>query len=108
MVSNIGDQWGRQLPERWPDVVPSPSFPPPASPSVIPWPPLGPVSREEFEALRKEMEELKQLLQAAKRFDEATGQPDCHMDEKVKLIKAVAKMVGVDLGDVFETAKSKV
>ncbi len=59
------------------------------------------VSRAEFDALRREMEELKKLLTAAKQFDEATGQPDCEMDEKVTLIKAIAKLVGVDLGDVF-------
>lgn len=41
------------------------------------------------------------MLKAAKAFDTATGQPDCEMDDKVKLIKEVAKMVGVDLGDIF-------
>lgn len=94
MVSNVGDGWGQKFPEHWPKFNPPP---PQATPFVIP----SGVSKEEFEALRKEVMELKKLLEAAKKFDEATGQPDCEMDEKVKLIKAIAKMVGVDLGDVF-------
>ena len=62
----------------------------------------GPVSREEFDALKKEMEELKKLLKAAKEYDEKTGQPDCHMDEKVELIKKIAELVGVDLKGIFD------
>jgi hypothetical protein len=59
------------------------------------------VTKEEFDALRREMEELKELLLAAKRFDEATGQPDCEMDEKIELIRRVAEVVGVDVDEVF-------
>lgn len=56
---------------------------------------------EEFEALRREVQELKELLKAAKKFDQATGQPDCEMDEKIAFIKQVAEFVGVDLQDVL-------
>lgn len=59
------------------------------------------VTREEFEALRSEVAEMKELLIAAKRIDEVTGQPDCEMEEKVDLLRRVAEAVGVDLGDVF-------
>lgn len=86
---------------------------------VLPNPPLGglppPVvggyyltdapSRAEFEALKKEMEELKKLLLAAKRYDEATGQPDCEMEDKVELITKLAKLVGVDMQEVFNNHK---
>lgn len=89
MVSNIGDAWGSKFPDKWPQFNP-----PPTQITVG-------VSQSDFEALRKEVQELKELLKAAKKFDEATGQPDCQMDEKVKLIKAIAKLVGVDIGDVF-------
>ena len=94
MVSNIGDDYADKFPDKWPH------FNPP--PYIIP----SDVSRAEVEALRKEVQELKLLLLAAKKFDEATGQPDCEMEEKVKLIKAIAKLVGVDLGDVFGAKKS--
>jgi 3-dehydroquinate dehydratase len=58
-------------------------------------------SQEEIAKLRKEMEELKLLLLAAKRYDEQMGEPDCEMDDKVALIKKIAKLVGVDMKDVF-------
>jgi len=83
MISMIGDDWRQRFPTQWPQFNPEQ------------------VTRAEFEALRKEMEELKQLLLAAKKYDEATGQPDCEVDEKVALIKAVAKAVGVDMDAVF-------
>lgn len=97
MVSNIGDGFKETFPEKWPQW--------PAQP-YIPFN-VAEVSRQEFDALKREMEELKKLLQAAKRFDEETGQPDCEMGDKVELIKRIAKMVGVEMGDVFEAPKPK-
>lgn len=95
MVSNIGDAWAEKFPQKWPQFPPPQENPP--SHWAIPY-----VTKSDFEALKKEVQELKALLEAAKKFDAATGQPDCQMEEKVKLIKAIAKLVGVDLGDVFE------
>jgi hypothetical protein len=63
-------------------------------------PPPGPTP-EEFDALKDEVKELRKLLQAAKEFDEATGQHDCEAEEKVRFIKDLAKFVGVDLSDVL-------
>lgn len=88
MVSNIGDGWAEQFPNKWPQFHP-PYVQPPE------------VSKQDFDALRKEVQELKKLLTAAKKFDTVTGQPDCEMEEKVKLIKAVAKLVGVNLDGVI-------
>lgn len=95
MVSNIGDGWKDQFPHKWPQFPFQPPYVPPQ------------ISREDFEALKREVEELKKLLEAAKAFDKATGQHHCEMDEKVKLIKEIAKIVGVDLGDVFEEERKK-
>jgi len=107
MVSNIGDGWRRTLPEKYPWLPEHfPHYPYPENPvPVIPFQPS--VSREEIEQLRKEMEELRKLLEAAKKFDEKTGQPHCEVDEKVAVVKAVAKMVGVELGDVFDEPKGR-
>jgi len=91
MVSNIGDGYGDMFPQKWPQF-----YPPPVT--IMPG-----VSQADFDALRREVQELKKLLEAAKKFDDATGQRDCEMEEKVKLLKAIAKLVGVDLGDVFNT-----
>ena len=60
------------------------------------------ISREEFEQLKRDVAEMKELLIAAKRIDEVTGQPDCEMAEKVDLLRRVAEAVGVDLEDVLD------
>jgi hypothetical protein len=109
IVSNIGDNYRDNFAPRWPNVpvwpaqptgVPYPSQPGiPGQPVIID---TSGVSKQEFEALKKEVEELKQLLKAAKKFDEETGQPDCHMDDKVDFIKKLAEYVGVDLEDIFK------
>lgn len=59
------------------------------------------VSREEFDSLRKTVEELKKVLVAAKLFDEATGQKDCEMEEKTALFKKLAEFLGIDVSEVF-------
>lgn len=89
MVSNVGDGWAEKFPDKWPNIKP---------PYIYP---AQSISQDEFNALKREVKELKKLLEAAKKFDALTGQPDCEMDEKVKLIKAIAKLVGVDLGEIF-------
>lgn len=62
----------------------------------------NPVSRAEFEQLRKEMMELKELLKAAKAYDDLTNQPNCEKEENVKVLKKVAEALGVDLSDVLK------
>jgi hypothetical protein len=107
-VSNIGDNYRDNFAPRWPTVPIWPQQPTgvlyPPQPSIMPGQTVVtiPVSKEEFDALKKEVEELKQLLKAAKKFDEETGQPDCHMDDKVDFIKKLAEYVGVDLEDIFK------
>jgi hypothetical protein len=100
VVSNIGDSFG----DKWkPFVYPEVSHPEPIKYSFN----YPAVSVEEFEALKKEVKELKELLLAAKKFDEATGQPDCHMDEKVAILTAVAEAMGVDLSEIFGKKSKK-
>ena len=87
VVSNIGSGWQDSFPHRWPNIYPTDKIEIPLS---------------DFEALRAEMRELKNLLIAAKKFDESTGQPECEEAEKVRLIKDIAKAVGVDMAGVFK------
>lgn len=103
MVSMIGDDWREGLPKRYPD------FKPWVNPHPLhPLPPLqDTVSREEFERLKAEMCELRKLLEAAKKYDEATGQPDCEMDEKVALLKRLAELVGVEMPELTGKATGK-
>lgn len=88
IVSMIGDGYRDQFNYRWPSINVGTTIP-------------TDVTRGEFEALKKEVLELKELLKAAKKFDENTGQPNCEMDDKVRLIKEIAQLVGVNMSDVF-------
>jgi hypothetical protein len=61
------------------------------------------ISRQEFEDLRKEVKVLKDLLKAAKAYDKKHGEPNCEIDEKMKILKKIAEKVGVDLNDVLNS-----
>lgn len=49
---------------------------------------------------REQFEEFLNLLRAAKKFDAASGQPDCELDSKKKLIREMAGRLGVDVKDL--------
>lgn len=89
VMSMIGDHYG----DRWRQ---NPAVLPPQTFVIAPQ-----VSREEFDALRLEVEEMKALLIRAKRYDEEHGEPGCEMDEKLVILRRVAELVGVDLEDVL-------
>lgn len=93
IVSNIGNDWNRTFPDRYPNVPLQPIFPIPE------------ISRTEFEKLKAEVLELKELLKAAKKFDEATGQPDCEQESKIKFMKQIAEALGLSMDDVFQEPK---
>ena len=84
-----------------------------------PWYPVGPdvpmpggaggitiaapqVSRAEFDDFKRQVLEMKELLKRAKAYDEANGEPDCEIDEKMDLLRRIAKVVGVNLDDVLK------
>jgi hypothetical protein len=64
-------------------------------------------NRAEFDALKREVEELKKVLVAATAYDEATGQPDCENSEKIALLKKIADLVGVDLSELSAPSSTK-
>lgn len=59
------------------------------------------VTREEFDKLKEEVLEMKELLKKAKIYDEQNNEPNCEMEDKVAFLKKVAELVGVSLEDVF-------
>lgn len=59
------------------------------------------VSKREFDELKRQVDEMKALLTRAKEYDARTGQADCEMDEKVDVLRRVARLVGVDLDEVL-------
>lgn len=91
VVSMIGDHYGERIPQQYPWV----------QTTGINTNPLSPPTRMEFEALRRDVEEMKALLIRAKAYDEANGEPDCEIDEKVEILKRIAELVGIDLYEVF-------
>lgn len=96
MLSAVGMGAGQSIPIRYPWVQP---YIAPTTNPIYPTPEA--VGREEFDALRREIKELRTLLVAAKRYDSETGQPDCESEDKVALLKRLAALVGVDLDDVL-------
>lgn len=60
------------------------------------------VTKEEFDALKKDVEDLKKLLARAKEYDAKNGEPDCEIDSKMAVLRKVAEAVGVDLDEVLK------
>jgi hypothetical protein len=86
-LSMIMDDWNKQHP--------------PVLPTTTTWFPISEVSKEDFEALKAEVESLKKLLKAAKIYDEETGQPNCETESKIAAFKELANYLDIDLEDVF-------
>lgn len=94
VVSMIEDHYGEKWNEDW-----FKNFIKPDTPNII----ISPtVTREEFDALKKEVEEMKALLKRAKIYDEQNNEPDCEVEEKMALLRKVAQAVGIDLDEVFK------
>lgn len=106
-VSNIGDQWTYP----WQPQNPQPKYPEVKTYFVedkVSKERLEKIAKEnkklaeEIKELKKEMASLKKLLEAAKIYDEETGQKDCEMEEKIALIKKLAELTGVNFDDIFK------
>jgi formate-dependent nitrite reductase cytochrome c552 subunit len=100
-VSMIGDhyrdKWGKEHPDWFkPSIIPNHPNPFTQFPTAMPS-----VTKQEFDALKKEVLEMKELLKRAIKYDEDNNEPHCEIDEKVALLKKVAEMVGIDLTDIF-------
>ena len=63
---------------------------------------LGNITRQEFDALKKEVEEMKELLKRAKIYDEVNNEPNCEMENKVATLRKIAELFGVDLDEIFK------
>lgn len=97
--SMVGD-WARDtLPKRHPWIIP---YSEPAVPGAIP----DGVSRLEFEELKRDIQDIKDLLKRAAKYDEENGEPECETGEKVALLKRLAELVGVDLSDAMPAESS--
>lgn len=113
VVSMIGDHfnekwnpWKDYIKEQrqWPPIHPF-NNPQPLQPSttdvVITTFPNA-VTQEQFDELKKEVEELKLLLARAKKYDENNNEPNCEIEDKMIFLKKVAALVGIDLDAVLQ------
>lgn len=85
VVSFVGDHYR----DKWTTPIYEPVF--------TNWPQ---VSKEEFDALRNEVLEMKELLKKAIKYDEENNEPHCEMEEKIEVLRKVAELVGVDLNEL--------
>lgn len=92
VVSMVGDHYHDKWQREWPQVLPNTNQPVPAFP---------PVSRMEFDELKRDVQEMKELLIRAKKYDEENGEPECEIEEKMDVLRRVAKLVGVELDGVI-------
>lgn len=99
-VSMVGDFYrDKWLPYT---AVPMPTVPWSLSTTSVTWPPIPHhITREEFDALRREVLDMKELLRRAKEYDARNDQVDCEVEEKLAVLRKVAELVGVDLKDVI-------
>lgn len=95
----IGDHYRDAWKERpwYPNPFGTPAAPMPQQ--FIIQPPA--ISREEFDELKREVAEMKKLLIRAKEFDKRNNLADCETDDKMDILRRVAKMVGINLDDVI-------
>lgn len=109
-VSMIAQDWH----QRHPYWVPNPILPNEVRPDPFDFKPqnppdlsqlfVQPITRAEFDELKKELAAIKDLLKAAKKYDEDTGQKDCEDPEKVALFRRLAQIAGISMDDVFPSA----
>lgn len=101
VVSNVGDYYSDKTSwPTWPTQVPFPARDP-----IIPAPVMdftAIISQQtQINELKKQVQEMKAQLEAAKAQDIADGNPDCEMEEKVIILKKIAKLFDVSLDEIF-------
>lgn len=101
IVSMIGDDFYRRHRDSWP-TYPWESPHPSDAEKAVKESFRDAVQSAQIAELKKEIEALKELIKAAKKYDEVTGQPDCEHGDKVKLIKDIARALDVDLEDLLD------
>lgn len=103
IVSMIGDDFYRRRRDTWPPIYrPWESPHPSDAEKAVKESFRDAVQSAQIAELKKEIEALKELIKAAKKYDEVTGQPACEHGDKVKLIKDMARVLDVDLEDLLD------
>lgn len=87
--------------DKW--TQPDPMWPP-LNPPMIPtpyWPLPAPATKEDVEALRKEVLDLKELIKKAIAYDKKNNEPHCEDKEKLDKLRKIANIVDINFDDIF-------
>lgn len=60
------------------------------------------VTREEFDNLKKEVLDMKELLKKAFDYDKKNNEPNCEIEEKIATLKRVANLFGIDINTILK------
>lgn len=91
IVDDWYDRWKKPNPYQW--IQPDQPWP---------WKPSGP-SQEEVDALRREVDILKEQIKRAQKYDKDNGEPDCsEKPDKVAAIRKVIEALGLNPDDVLK------
>lgn len=118
VVSAVGDYYGNNFPQQWPNrpwdtnpnwIVP-PFQNPPQFPAAIQSPDISNAEllekmtllQKQFDEIKAAVAEMKNILLVAAEYDRKNNEPHCEMDEKVEVLKKIAKWVDIDLSEVFD------
>ena|SRR5271166_5403652 len=96
IYDHYNDKYPFTVPQPYTPYVPLPSIPP----TPTQWIFTPPLTAEEIADFRKDMIEMKKLLERAREYDRRTGQADCELAEKKDKIKKLAEALGVDVSFV--------
>lgn len=83
------DRWGRMVP-----YYPAPYYPQPLQPWEVPPPVTAPLTDEEK---AKELQQFKDLIERAKKYDTEHNEPECELDSKKAALKAIADQLGIEI-----------
>lgn len=104
VVSMVSDHYDDWFKKQYPDIFkPFPTIPPFDPNQGIPTY-QTPITREEFEALKRDVEHMKDLIKRARIYDIENDEPDCEIAEKMERLRQIAELVGIDLDDTIEKA----
>lgn len=93
VVSMVGDHYN----DKWNNQP----FYPQGQPQIQ-WSP----TQAEFDALKREVEEMKALLKRAKEYDERNNEPNCELEEKMATLRKIAELVDISLDDIISLQRN--
>jgi len=101
------DKWNEFDWEKWKRDISPYTNPLNPIPQQFPFEEKPTVSRWEYEQLKREVEEMKQLLIKALDYDKKNNEPHCEVEDKLVTLRKIAELVGINLDDILGPKKDK-